>query len=108
MQIQPYVFFDGRCEEAIEFYRGALGADVTMLMRFKEGPGPVSHGTEDKVMHAIAGGLDAWQDIEQALGLSKSTVFRAIAALRSDGLVAQKTPYRLTPEGEEATGLVDD
>ena len=38
MQIQPYLFFDGRCEEAIEFYRGALGAEVTMLMRFKDSP----------------------------------------------------------------------
>jgi PhnB protein len=52
MQIQPYLFFDGRCDEAIEFYRGALGAEVTMLMRFKEGPPPVSPGAEDKVMHA--------------------------------------------------------
>jgi len=40
MQIQPYLFFDGRCDEAIEFYRGALGAEVTMLMRFKESPIP--------------------------------------------------------------------
>jgi PhnB protein len=40
MQVQPYLFFDGRCEEAIEFYRSALGAEVTMLMRFKESPEP--------------------------------------------------------------------
>jgi len=52
MQIQPYLFFDGRCDEAIEFYRGTLGAEVTMLMRFKDSPGPASPGTEDKVMHA--------------------------------------------------------
>ncbi|MEP6880177.1 MAG: VOC family protein [Nitrosospira sp.] len=57
MQIQPYLFFDGRCEEAIEFYRGALGAEVTMLMRFKDNPEPNEScmpppGTEDKVMHA--------------------------------------------------------
>ncbi len=38
MQVQPYLFFDGRCEEAVEFYRKALGAQVTMLMRFKESP----------------------------------------------------------------------
>jgi PhnB protein len=31
MQVQPYLFFDGRCEEAVEFYRSALGAQVTML-----------------------------------------------------------------------------
>jgi PhnB protein len=57
MQIQPYLFFDGRCEEAIEFYKKALSAEVTMLMRFKEspeppGPGMVAPGSENKVMHA--------------------------------------------------------
>jgi PhnB protein len=54
MQVQPYLFFDGRCDEAIEFYRRALGAEVQMLMRFKEGPDQ-SHtppGSGDKVMHA--------------------------------------------------------
>jgi PhnB protein len=54
MQVQPYLNFDGRCEEALNFYRGALGAEVTMLMRFKENPEPgmVSPGSEEKVMHA--------------------------------------------------------
>jgi PhnB protein len=56
MQVQPYLFFDGRCEEAVEFYRGALGAEVTMLMRFKDSPEPhdgmVPPGAGDKVMHA--------------------------------------------------------
>lgn len=56
MQIQPYLFFDGRCEEAIDFYKRALGAEVTMLMRFKEMPDPppgsIPPGAEDKVMHA--------------------------------------------------------
>jgi PhnB protein len=57
MQIQPYLFFDGRCEEAVEFYRTALGAEVTMLMRYKDSPDPpppdmVAPGSEDKVMHA--------------------------------------------------------
>ena len=54
MQVQPYLNFDGRCEEALDFYRGALGAEVTMLMRFKESPEPgmVSPGSEDKVLHA--------------------------------------------------------
>ncbi len=40
MHVQPYLFFDGRCEEAIAFYRKALGAEVTMLMRFKDAPPP--------------------------------------------------------------------
>jgi len=54
MQIQPYLFFDGRCEEAIEFYRDAVGAEVTMLMRFKDSPDQsmITPGTENKVMHA--------------------------------------------------------
>jgi PhnB protein len=54
MLVQPYLFFDGRCEEAIEFYRSKLGAEVEMLMRFKESPEPAQNppGSEDKVMHA--------------------------------------------------------
>lgn len=57
MQVQPYLFFDGRCEEALEFYRTALGAEVTMLMRFKDSPEPPAPGmcppgSDDKVMHA--------------------------------------------------------
>jgi PhnB protein len=57
MQIQPYLFFDGRCEEALELYRRALGAEVEMLMRFKDSPEPpqpgmVPPGSGDKVMHA--------------------------------------------------------
>ena len=54
MQLQPYLFFDGRCEEAIDFYRSKLGAEVDMLMRFKDSPEPQQHtpGTENKIMHA--------------------------------------------------------
>lgn len=56
MQIQSYLFFDGRCEEAVEFYRRTLGAEVEMLMRIKDSPEPMSPGmvppgSEDKVMH---------------------------------------------------------
>ena len=54
LTVQPYLFFDGRCEEAIEFYRSTLGAEVAMLSRFKDSPDPnaCAPGTEDKVMHA--------------------------------------------------------
>ena len=53
MRVQPYLFFDGRCEEAVEFYRSKLGARVEMLMRFKDSPEPGQHppGAENKVMH---------------------------------------------------------
>jgi PhnB protein len=52
MQVQPYLFYNGRCDEAIEFYCAALGADVTMLMRYKDSPEPTTHGVDEKVMHA--------------------------------------------------------
>ena len=55
--ITPYLFFSGRCDEALEFYRHALGAEVDMLVRFNESPEPVppgmlESGFEKKVMHA--------------------------------------------------------
>jgi PhnB protein len=57
MQIQPYLNFDGRCEEAINFYKKALGAELTGLMRYSETPdapppGMVAPGSENKVCHA--------------------------------------------------------
>ena len=53
----PYLFFDGRCEEAIEFYKKALGAKVEMMMRFKDSPQPpppgqVAPGSDNKIMHS--------------------------------------------------------
>jgi len=56
MQVQPYLFFDGRCEEAAEFYKGAIGAKVEMLMRNSDSPdkpppGMLPPGSENKVMH---------------------------------------------------------
>jgi PhnB protein len=53
--IQPYLFFGGRCDEALEFYRAAVGAEVEMLSRFKDAPEPqagVPDSFGDKVMHA--------------------------------------------------------
>jgi len=61
MQVQPYLFFEGRCEEAIEFYKKTLGAKVDMLMRYKDAPPGAEPKAEqcggvvppaDKVMHA--------------------------------------------------------
>ncbi len=57
LQIQPYLFYNGRAEEAIEFYQRELGAEKVMLMRYRESPEPpppgsMPPGTEDKVMHA--------------------------------------------------------
>ncbi len=54
MHVRPYLSFEGRCEEALEFYRRAVGAEVTALVRFRESPDPASvpPGTADKVMHS--------------------------------------------------------
>jgi len=56
-KIEAYLFFDGRCEEAIEFYRRTLGAELLMMMRFKESPEPPQPGmcppnSENKIMHS--------------------------------------------------------
>lgn len=52
--VQPYLFFDGKCEEALEFYKSTIGAKVDMLMRFKEAPdqSQMQPNTGEKVMHA--------------------------------------------------------
>ena len=55
--IQPYLFFGGRCEEALEFYKAAIGAEVQMLMRYSDSPDPMPpdmlpEGYESKIMHA--------------------------------------------------------
>jgi PhnB protein len=54
MKIIPYLYFNGRCEEALEFYKKVLGAQVEQLFRFKENPEPQYNppGSENKVMHA--------------------------------------------------------
>jgi PhnB protein len=73
MAIEPYLNFDGRCEEAIEFYKKALGAEVTMLLRFKDYPGQPgdgcapTHGSENKIMHCtmqIGGSIVMASDCE--------------------------------------------
>jgi PhnB protein len=57
MEVQVYLFFNGRCQDALDFYKKAIGAEVLMLMRFKDSPEPpqpgmVPPGSEDKIMHA--------------------------------------------------------
>ncbi|QRN54951.1 VOC family protein [Dyella caseinilytica] len=56
MEIQPYLYFDGRCEEAIAFYIDALGATELMKMRYKDAPNDSAYPTPshmaDKILHA--------------------------------------------------------
>lgn len=80
MQVQPYLYFEGRCDEAIEFYRKTLGAEVTMLMRYKDSPEPhqpgmLPPGAENKVMYS-------------SFRIGESTV------MASDGLCSGKPDFR--------------
>jgi PhnB protein len=56
MYIQPYLFFDGRCQEALDYYVSALGAKVEMAMKFKDSPEPpdqkMAQVSGDNIMHA--------------------------------------------------------
>jgi PhnB protein len=54
MQVQPYLFFDGKCDEALAFYKKAVGAEPNMVMRYKDAPDQsmIKPETKDKVMHA--------------------------------------------------------
>jgi PhnB protein len=96
-KIETYLFFDGRCEEAIEFYRRTLGAEVTMMMRFKDNPEPpqpgmCAPGSDNKIMHA-------------SLRIGDTTV------MASDGRCTEKPDFRgfslsiATPNAAEADRL---
>jgi PhnB protein len=107
MQVQSYLNFDGRCEEALEFYQRALGAEVECLMRFKDSPEPhapgmVPPGAGNKVMHASfrigtstvmasdchSGGRPSFQGFSLALTLAdEAAAKRAFAALGDGGKV---------------------
>ena len=111
MAVQPYLFFEGRCEEALDFYSQALGAQVTMLMRYRENPEALSLPAEmgEKVMHASfsigettimasdgqCGGVTNFQGFAMSLTLeSAAEVERAFAALAVEGEV--KMPLEKT------------
>jgi PhnB protein len=105
MQIQPYLFFEGRCDEALEFYRTALDAEVMMRMRYKEGPeGSCQPGMEEKVMHSsfrvgdaavlasdgMANGQPKFQGVSLALTVpDTATATRFFNALADGGNVTQ-------------------
>lgn len=115
MQVQPYLFFEGRCEEAIELYRSALGAEVTALMRYKDSPETADPetcqggegmqlppGSEDKVMHSsfrigntevmasdgMCSGKTSFQGVSLSLAVpDEATAERFFTALADGGQV---------------------
>jgi len=96
----PYLFFDGRAQEAIEFYQRSLDAKVEMLMRFKDNPSPEHNppGSGDKVMHScvtigggpvmISDGNCAGKPAFQGFSLSYDAADEADAKRRFDALAA--------------------
>jgi PhnB protein len=89
MKVEPYLYFDGRAEEALNFYKQAIGAEIACIMRFDEGPPEmqVPPGAENKVMHA-------------AMQVGSSLI------MVSDGMCNEKEP---TPfSGISLTISVDD
>jgi PhnB protein len=103
MLVQPYLFFEGRCEEAVEFYRRTLGAEVTMLMRYKDSPEPPNAQSgpidPDKVMHASvrigestvlmsdgsASGKPAFQGVSLSMTVRDDAEAKRMFAALSDG-----------------------
>jgi PhnB protein len=106
MKIQPYLFFEGRADEAIDFYKRVLDAKVTALMRNKEAPdkpppGMLPPGSDDKVMHAeirigdsallisdgMVSGSPNFSGVRLALSLGEAQAKKAFDALAQGGSV---------------------
>ena len=101
MQVQPYLFFDGRCQEAIDFYRSAIGAQVQMQMAFKDSPVPANQPPDaaDKIMHAcikvgdsevmmsdgMCGGAPSFQGFSLSLSPKDDAEAQRIFAALGDG-----------------------
>lgn len=106
MKVEPYLFFEGRCEEAIELYRSALGAEDVTIMRYNENPDPqpgsCPPGADDKVMHAsfrvgettvmasdgMCSGSPRFQGVSLSISVpDEATAERLFAALADGGQV---------------------
>jgi PhnB protein len=103
MHVQSYLFFEGRCEEAIDFYKSALSAEVEMLMRVKDSPEPpppgmYPPGSENKILHAsvrigdtvvmASDGNCTGKPSFQGVSLSLAVASEAEAERRFDALAA--------------------
>ncbi len=105
MFIQPYLFFDGRCDEAIEFYKKAIGATVDMLMRFKQAPDQsmIPPGSADKVMHSclMIGETRVMASDGRNTGKPKFDGFALSLDVKSDAKAAQM--FKALSDGGEVT-----
>ena len=107
--IQPYLFFGGRCEEALDFYKSAIGAEVQMLMRYSDCPDPTPPGMlpagyENKVMHAsfkVGGSVILASD---GCGGEESLGFRAFSLSLALATVAEtENAFNALAAGGEVT-----
>lgn len=108
MKAQPYLFFGGRCAEALDFYRDALGADIRAMVRFRDMPG-AAPDAGNRVMHAELGlgdstilASDGQGDVRQSAGYAIALQVaddveaeRLFAALSADGRI--DVPLMTTP-----------
>lgn len=106
MQVQPYLYFDGRTEEALKFYEAKLGAKIEVMMRFSDAPPGAMQGSPgapppaDKVMHAnfrigdtqimasdgMCGGHSEFKGISMTITVEEEAeAERLFAAISSDG-----------------------
>lgn len=104
MKIEPYLFFQGQCEDAIAFYQQALGATVEFMMRYADSPEPPPEGTlppgsAQKIMHAsllvgatrvmvsddVYSGEGGFKGFSLSLDFADEASMRATFAALSDG-----------------------
>ena len=106
MQVQAYLFFDGCGEAAVEFYRTALGAEVSVLMRYREGPEPAPPGMEDKLMHAsLRIGDSIVMASDDCTGTQKRFTGFSLSLLVADAAEADRVFAALADGGEVSMAL---
>lgn len=98
MKAQPYLFFGGKCAEALEFYREALGADIRALVRFRDMPG-AAPDAGNRVMHAEFGLGDGTILASDGQGDGRQAAGYAIALQAADDVEAERLFASLSAEG---------
>lgn len=102
MLAQPYLNFDGRCEEALTFYQQAVQAQVTMLMRFKESPEPPPPGhapQPEKILHASFTVGDTTVMASDGFCLGKGGFQNAALALTTPDIASAEKAFAALSEG---------
>jgi len=108
MNVQPYVFFNGRCEEALEYYCQKLGAEVTFKMRFKEAPPDSGNqpraGLEEKIMHAnVRMGSSEWMASDGHCDPAAGPMSGFSLALTADDSASAEKYFNALAEGGQVT-----